>query len=177
MQANDQQRIVDLARPADQPKPVTMDGVQAFLAIVLGVVVAVLILGGAIVGLVYYSFGDEGVRMLTLAFGLFGMFFLALWVIFRIIDRSTNSLTRVQEVAVQSIIQHQRADDQGEVARMMPAVFKALMDNQHKSQQLATEMNRHGRWMVDNEMKVARNAKPALPFDFAGGDDDMEEII
>lgn len=86
-----------------------------------------------------------------------------------------HDLTRVQEVAVQAIIQHQRADDQGEIARMMPQVFKSLVDNQHKGQQLATEIARHGRWLADNEAKVARSTKPAFPFEM-GADSEVEEM-
>lgn len=177
MQTNEQPRIVDMARPVPQAQPADPNAVKSLAMIVLVAVCACILVLVALLGIVVVFFGEEGARILLVIVLMLGVF----WFVNRnqsqVRRDNLHDLTRVQEVAVQSIIQHQRADDQGEVARMMPAVFKALVENQHKGQQLATEIARHGRWLADNETKATRNQKPAFPFEMADTDDEMEEVI
>lgn len=179
MQTNEQPRIVDMARPIPQAQLTDLNAVKTFAAIIMVAVVACLLVLVALLGVVIAFFGKEGARVLLVVVAMLGVF----WFVSRnqaqVRRDNLHDLTRVQEVAVHSIIQHQRADDQGEVARMMPAVFKALVENQHKGQQLATEIARHGRWLADSEAKVARNQKPAFPFEVGSADveEEMEELI
>lgn len=175
MQANEQPRIVDMARPIPQAQPTDLNALKAFGILIIVAVVACILLLVALLGVVVAFFGEEGARMLLVVVALMVVFWFASYVQSKTRRENLHDLTRVQEVAVQSIIQHQRADDQGEVARMMPAVFKALVENQHKGQQLAIEIARHGRWLADNEAKVTRNQKPAFPFE-AGAESEVEEM-
>ena len=181
MQANEQPqpRIMDLARPTPQPQPVNLDGVKTLATIVVVAVVVCILLLLALVGVVAFLFGAEGARMLLVIAGVMVVFWFANWVQAKTRRENLHDLTRVQEVAVQSIIQHQRADDQGEIARnLVPAAFKALVENQGRGQQLATEIVRHGRFLAESEAKATRNQKPAFPFEMGSdGDDDMEEVI
>jgi hypothetical protein len=179
MQTNEQPRIVDMTRSGAQTQPTDLNTVKTFATIVMVAAVACLLVLVAFLGVVVAFFGEEGARILLVVVAMMGVF----WFVSRnqaqVRRENLQDLTRVQEVAVQSIIQHQRADDQGEVARMIPAVLKALVGNQHKGQQLATEIARHGRWLADSEAKVARSQKPAFPFEMVGADaeEEMEELI
>lgn len=175
MQANEQPRIVDMARPIPQAQPTDLNAIKTLGAVVIVAAVACILLLVALLGVVVAFFGEEGARMLLVVVALVGVY----WFVSRnqaqIRRENLHDLTRVQEVAVQAIIQHQRADDQGEIARMMPQVFKSLVEGQHKGQQIATEIARHGRWLADNEAKVARTNKPAFPFE-VGAESEVEEM-
>jgi hypothetical protein len=176
MQTNEQLRIVDMARPVPQAQPTDLNAIKAVGAVVIVAVLACILLLVALLGIVVVFFGEEGARMLLVVVALVCVY----WFVSRnqsqIRRENLHDLTRVQEVAVQAIIQHQRADDQGEVARMMPQVFKTLMDNQRNSQQLATQIAQHGRWLANNDAKAERTSKPAFPFEM-GVDSDMEEMV
>ena len=179
MQANEQPRIVDMARPVPQAQPTDLNAIKTLGAVVIVAVVACILLLLALLGAVLLLFGEEGARMFVFAIMLVGVY----WFVSRnqaqIRRENLHDLTRVQEVAVQAIIQHQRADDQGEVARMMPQVLKSLMDGQRNGQQLATEITRQSRWLADNEAKVARTRKPVFPFEMGAESEveEMEELI
>lgn len=173
---------VEIMPPAETRR--TIESKPVDLNMILYLMIAVVVAIGAVVLFLWFGvemirreFGGEGVRMVMVLAGAMLMFWLVNAVQSKTRRDNLHDLTEVQRVAVQSIIQHQRADDQGEVARMMPQVIKVLAQNQQRGQQLATEIARHGRWLADGEAKVARNARPELPFDINGDDDDMEEII
>ena len=176
MQANEQPRIVDMARPLPQAQAPDLNAIKTLGAVVIVAALACILLLLALLGTVLLLFGEEGARMFVFAIMLVGVY----WFVSRnqaqIRRENLHDLTRVQEVAVQSIIQHQRADDQGEIARnLVPAAFKALTENQNRGQQLATEIMRHGRFLAESDAKSARNQKPAFPFEM-GADSEVEEM-
>lgn len=175
MQANEQLRIVDMARPVPQTQPTDLNAIKTLGSVVIVAALACILFLVALLGVVVAFFGEEGARMFLVVGALVGVY----WFVSRnqaqIRRENLHDLTRVQEVAVQAIMQHQRADDQGEVARMMPQMLKSLVESQGRGQQLATEIVRHGRFLADNEAKVARTQKPAFPFE-AGAESEVEEM-
>lgn len=180
MQKNDP---IELQRPAETRR--TVESKPVDLNIILYVIVAacigfLLILAGGwlLVELVRQQFGDEGVRMILMLAGVMVLYFVISWTHSKVRRDNLHDLTEVQRVAVQSIILHQRADDQGEVMRdLVPTAFRVMAENQNRGQQLATEIVRHGRFLADSEAKAARNTKTPFPFDMVGTEEEIEELI
>lgn len=162
MQANNQQ-------PTD---------VKTLATIVIVAAGAVVILAAGFFGLIALLFGTEGARIVMVV-ALVG---LALWAYDAVSARNRRdaNATTIEafRVAVQGIIQHQSADDRGEIARdIVPLAIKTLMENQRSGQDMAKQIMQHGRFLMDNETKQAK-AKPAFPFEMNVDEDaEMEELI
>lgn len=177
------QQPTEIDRPVEmrrtiESKPVDLN-ILLYILVAICVAVAMIIGGGYLLMLlVEQQFGAEGVRVVMIILGISVMYMVISWTHAKMRRDNLHDLTEVQRVAVQSIIQHQAADDRGEVMRdLVPTAFRVMAENQNRGQQLAADITRHARFLSEQESKAARNTRPALPFDIGASDDDMEEII
>lgn len=153
--------------------------IKTLATIVIVAASAVVILLSGFFGLIALLFGAEGARIVMVV-ALGG---LALWGYDTIAARNRRDAAALANesfrIAVQGIIQHQSADDRGEIARdIVPLAIKTLMENQRSGQDIAKQIMQHGRFLAVEESKQAKAKPAAFPFEMKADDDaEMEELI